>query len=97
MTVIFLTPRHDIGISRNQGVLRFDGKSIVLEPIKREGFPTYLNGVLVDTPHNPRARDRPGRPVLLHLVYPCLVGSPILAQVDLSRARALTPLARSAA
>ena len=52
MTVIFLTPRHDIGISRNQGVLRFDGKSIVLEPIKREGFPTFLNGVLVDTPQS---------------------------------------------
>ena len=51
LTVIFLTPRHDIGISRNQGVLRFDGKSIVLEPIKREGFPTFLNGVLVDMEH----------------------------------------------
>ena len=52
VTVIFLTPRHDIGISRNQGVLRFDGKSIVLEPIKRERFPTFLNGVLVDTPQS---------------------------------------------
>ena len=31
--VAFLTPRHDIGISRNQGMLRFDGTGIVLDPI----------------------------------------------------------------
>ena len=46
--VAFLTKKSDIGISRNQGTLRFDGAGILLEPLKRAGFPTFLNGVLVD-------------------------------------------------
>jgi hypothetical protein len=44
----FLTPRHDIGISRDHGVISFDGAGIVLEPVKKAGCTTYLNGALVD-------------------------------------------------
>ena len=48
VSVAFLTSRHDIGMSRDQDTLRFDGAGIVLEPLKRAGFPTYLNGALID-------------------------------------------------
>ena len=57
MDVAFLTSRPDsnvapVGIASNHGILRSHGESIMLEPIERKGFPTFLNGALVDAPQS---------------------------------------------
>ena len=43
-----LTTRHDLGVSRVNGRLVYDGEDgLLLLPLDREGYPTFINGSLV--------------------------------------------------